>query len=168
MDSGQPGMWSLQWQFQCLRCGYAGWHSRLFLPESLALDQSQYGSVCSVTGHWEEWSLRSGSEIVNGWIIMWFKSNYKALITDPAIESDCLQKIEQTLVLFRHLNTEPYIFTLQALERRAVPDHKSLLNATFKYIERGNPVFQNLYQQEVWLNNETLWYTCSCEWWALW
>ena len=60
-----------------------------------------------------------------------------------------MQKIEQTLVLFRHLNTEPYIFTLQALERRAVPDHKSLLNATFKYIERGNPVFQNLYQQEV-------------------
>ena len=61
--------------------------------------------------------------------------------------------MQQPAVRFRHHDAEPYKFSVETLERRAVPDHESCLNAPFKHIKGCDPVFYDLYEQEigVWL-----------------
>ncbi len=49
--------------------------------------------------------------------------------------------IQQPVIILWIHNAEPYIFSVQAFERRTVPDHEILVNRFLKDIERSESFF---------------------------
>ena len=60
-----------------------------------------------------------------------------------------LKYFQQSGIVFRHHDTEPDEFSVQALEGRAVPDHKTVFDACFKHIKSGDFFFLYFQQQEI-------------------